>query len=174
MAVAMTPEQKREKVEAKRAANKHGEVQVRSSVDRGERSRRGVFNGTKGKLTVFGDIPGYHMHIINDVPGRIEEALSAGYEFVSPSEIGGTVSNVVSGNTDLGDKVRFLVGRAEGDGLYAYLMKIPQDWYEEDQQELQTVNDRVDTAIRSGKNTKDGASSDGFYVPKGGISLKRG
>lgn len=173
MPKALSVEEKVARAEAKREAAKHGETKtVRSSVDRGERPRRGVFNGTVGKLQVYGDIPGYHMHIINDVPGRIEEALSSGYEFVSPSEIGGTTTNVVSRNTDLGDKVRFLVGQSDrGEGLYAYLMKLPQEWYDEDQQELQRVNDRVDHAIRNGKNTKDGTSSDGFYVPRDGIKL---
>jgi len=148
--------------------------QVRTSVDRGERPRRGVFNGTSGKLVVNGEIPGYHMHIFNDVAGRIEEALSAGYEFVSPDEIGGIATNVVSRNTDLGDRVRFLVGTAEGGGgLYAYLMKIHQDWYDEDQEELQRANDRVDSAIRSGQNTKAGTSADGFYVPRDGIKMNR-
>lgn len=172
---ALTMEEKVAKVENKREAEKHGEpaTQVRNSVDRGERTRRGVFNGTTGKLKVYGDIPGYHLHILNDVPGRIEEALSGGYEFVSPSEIGGVAEGVVSRNTDLGDKVRFLVGTSDkGDGLYAYLMKIKQEWYEEDQQELQRANDRVDHAIRSGKNTKDGTNADGFYIPAEGISLK--
>lgn len=173
MAKALTIEEKVARVEAKREAAKHGETtQVRSSVDRGERPRRGVFNGTTGKLKIHGDIPGYHMHIINDVPGRIEEALSGGYEFVSPNEIGGVAENVTSRNTDLGDKVRFLVGTAaSGDPLYAYLMKVRQDWYDEDQEELQRANDRVDHAIRNGQNTKDGTSADGFYIPAEGIKL---
>jgi hypothetical protein len=172
MPKALTMEEKIAKVEAKREATKHGETQVRSSVDRGERARRGVFNGTTGKLKVYGDIPGYHLHILNDSPGRIEEALSAGYEFVSPSEIGGVANNVTSKNTDLGDKVRFLVGTQDSGGLYAYLMKIRQEWYDEDQTELQRANDRVDNAIKNGKNTKDGTNSDGFYIPREGISLK--
>ena len=172
MPAALTMEEKVAKVEKKRELAKHGETQVRSSVERGERPRRGVFNGTVGKLTVNREIPGYHMHIFNDTAGRIEEALSTGYEFVSPDEIGGTASGVVSRNTDLGDKVRFLVGAAEGGGgLYAYLMKIPQEWYDEDQAEQQQVSDRVDHAIRSGQNTKAGTSTDGFYVPREGIRL---
>lgn len=168
MAKALTPQEKMERVEAARdPAN-----QVRSSTDRGERPRRGVFNGTSQKLNVSTEIPGYHMHIFNDVPGRIEEALSAGYEFVSPDEIGSIAGNVVSRNTDLGDKVRFLVGAAEGGGgLYAYLMKIRQEWFEEDQEDQQRANDRVDQAIRSGQNTKAGTNTDGFYVPREGIKL---
>lgn len=174
MPKALTVEEKKQRVEQKREAAKHGEgSQVRSSVDRGERPRRNVFNGTTGKLKVHGELPGYHLHILNDIPGRIEEALSGGYEFVSPNEIGGVAENVTSRNTDLGDKVRFLVGTSvSGDPLYAYLMKIRQDWYEEDQTELQRANDRVDYAIRNGQNTKEGTSSDGFYIPKDGISMK--
>lgn len=166
---ALTMEEKVAKAESKKEAG-----QVRTSVDRGERPRRGVFNGTSGKLQVHGTIPGYHMHIFNDTAGRIEEALSAGYEFVSPDEIGGVATNVTSKNTDLGDRVRFLVGSAEGGNpLYAYLMKIRQEWFDEDQTELQGVNDRVDTAIRAGQNTKAGSSSEGFYVPREGIKMNR-
>lgn len=173
MPKALTIEEKMQRVEQKRAENKHGSLEkVRSSVDRGERPRRGVFNGTKGKMTIDGNIPGYHLHIFNDVPGRIEEALSGGYEFVSPDEIGGVAENVTSRNTDLGDKVRFLAGTGVGgEPLYAYVMKIRQDWFEEDQEELQRVNDRVDHAIRNGTNTKEGTNSDGFYIPKEGIKM---
>jgi len=164
MPAPLTMEQKVARAEAKQAEKK--EV-VRTRTTDG-RPRRSAFNGTSQKLAVYGDIPGYHMHIFNDVPGRIEEALSSGYEFVSPDEIGGVAAGVVSKNTDLGDRVRFLVGSAEGGGgLYAYLMKIKQEWHDEDQTELQRVNDRVDDAIRSGQNTKNGSSADGFYIPKG-------
>ena len=76
-------------------------------------------------------------------------------------------------NTDLGDKVRYLVGVAEkGDGLYAYLMKIRNEWWEEDQEEMQKRNDLVDDAIRGGTNVKAGTSSDGFYTPREGIKYK--
>lgn len=163
---ALTVEEKVAKVEAARNPVK----QVRTTS---ERARRGVFNGTQQKLTVQGDIEGYHMHIFNDIAGRIEEALSAGYEFVSPTEIGGTSVNVVSRNTDLGDKVRFQVGKDDNGGpLYAYLLKIRQEWFDEDQGITQERNDLVDEAIRSGKNTKGGTSPDGFYTPKEGIKYK--
>ena len=81
--------------------------------------------------------------------------------------------NVTDRNTDLGDKVRFLVGRTEtGEPMYAYLLKIRQDWYEEDQAALEQRNMLIDEAIRSGKNTKAGTNSDGFYVPREGIKYK--
>lgn len=156
MPKALTMEEKVAKVEAK-------QEQVRSTLERGTRGKRASFNGTEGKLRVSHQIPGYHLHIFNDTPGRIEQALEVGYTFVSPDEVGGTSTNVVSRNTDLGDKVRFLVGTDGLNPQYGYLMKLPQEYYEEDQKELQDRNDLSDKAIRSGKLNKDGQSSDGFY-----------
>lgn len=128
------------------------------------RTRRSAFNGTRGKLQVGHQIEGYHLHIFNDTPGRINQAQESGYEFVSPTEVGGVTTNVTSRNTDIGDKVRFLVGTGEtGEPLYAYLMKIKQEWYEEDQAELLKRNERTDAAIRGGKITADGMNTQGFY-----------
>ena len=164
---ALTMEEKIQKVEAK-------QEQVRTTTQRGSRSRRNSFNGTEGKLRVEHGIEGYHLHIFNDTPGRIDQALAGDYEFVSPDEVGGVAVNTVSRNTDIGDKVRFLVGTDEsGQALYAYLMKIRNEFYEEDQAVIQARVDRTDDAIRQGKPTSDSVSSEGFYVPREGISMKR-
>lgn len=135
------------------------------------RRKRGVFNGSQGKLKVEGTIPGFHLHIMNDDGTRITDATDNGYDFVKPSEISGVSENVVSRNGDLGDsRIRFLVGlNKEGQPMYAYLMKIRQEWYDEDQAELQSRNDKIDNAIRSGKNVV--GEQPGFYVPQGGIKL---
>lgn len=171
MPAPLTMEQKIERAEAKLAAKQQD--QVRTSADRPQRTQRGAFNGTEGKLKVAHGIEGYHLHILNDTPGRIQTALDNGYEFVTPEEVGGVSTNVVSRNTDLGDKVRYLVGRDESGGaMYAYLMKIRLEWYEEDQAALQRRSDMVDEAIRAGKVTKDGHNTEGFYSPKGGIKLQ--
>jgi len=133
-----------------------------TKVERPRERKRGVFNGTQGKLQVGNEIPGFHLHIFNDTPGRIQNATENGYEFVHPSEVGGVMENVTSRNTDLGDKVRFLVGAGEkGEPMYAYLMKIKEEWWLEDQAELQKKNDKTDAAIRSGKTP--GVDSSGFY-----------
>ena len=156
---ALTIDEKRErnmeKLEAKEAE------QSAPQEGRGRRVRN-AFNGTKQKLQVGNGIPGYHLHIFNDEPGRIQTALDGGYEFVSPDEVGGTTENVVSRNTDIGDKVRFLVGaNATGEPVYAYLMKIKQEWFEEDQKALQERNDLTDRAIKGGKLA--GIDNTGFY-----------
>jgi hypothetical protein len=163
---AMTLEEKKERAEA--IMQERQESKTTSSG----RTRRSAFNGTEGKLKInVPEIEGYHLHIFNDTAGRIDAALSTGYEFVTPEEVGGVGQNVVSRNTDIGDKVRFLVGKSEDGGpMYAYLMKIRQDWYNEDQAAMQQRNNLVDEAIRKGRTP--GVDNQGFYVPKGGISLK--
>ena len=133
------------------------------------RKRRNVFNGTEAKISVRTQIEGYHLHVFTDTGGRIKEAVDSGYEFVKPDEVGGVSENVISRNGDLGERIRYLVNpRAEGTEQYGYLMKIRQEWYEEDQAELQAKNNRSDAAIRKGKITGDDPS---FYTPRDGIKL---
>ena len=158
MPKALTLEEKKERAEQKVEARK----------EENNRKRRSAFNGTRQKLSVNREIPGYHLHIFNDSKdGRIQQALDTGYEFVSPEEVGGVSENVTSRNTDIGDKVRFLVGTSDSEPLYAYLMKIKQEWYDEDQREIQARNDKTDAAIRGGKIGDQG--TEGFY--NAGIKL---
>ena len=173
MPAPLTLQEKIQRAEEKKAQREgnimSAEAFPREDNDRPARKARGVFNGTATKLRVNKLIPGWHLHIFNDDAGRIQQALNNGYEFVKPEEVDGVSENVVSRNTDIGEKVRFLVGRTEsGEPLYAYLMKIRQEWYDEDYKESQSTNDRIDDAIRSGKMTKEGTTADGFYIPKGG------
>jgi hypothetical protein len=139
------------------------------AVDGTTRKRRNVFNGTEAKLGVQTQIEGYHLHVFTDAGARIQTAMDSGYEFVRPEEVGGVSENVVSRNGDLGERIRYLVNpRAEGTEQYGYLMKIRQEWYEEDQAELQAKNNRIDNAIRKGKITGENPA---FYEPTGGIKI---
>jgi len=173
MAIAQTPEQKKAAYESKQEAKTIIEGDTGSG--RIVRRKRGILNGTESKLKVGNLLDGYHMHFMNDTGNRISDAQEAGYEFVHPKEVGGMANNnVTSRNTDLSeDKIRILVGTTNEGPLYAYLLKIRQDWYDEDQSDLEKRNDLVDNAIRNGQNAKSGTSSEGFYTPQGGISLKR-
>lgn len=176
---ALTVEEKKAKILASRneaigiveAPSPVAKGVIRKATDRPSRTTRGVFNGSQGKLKLNDNLvklfaeAGWHLHIFNDTPGRVEEALKGGYEFVTSEEIGSTVvNNVVSGNKALDDKVKFLVGVGEdGNGLYAYLMKTPTSDYEDDQALQQKRNDHIDNQIKSGKNTAANGSSEGFY-----------
>ena len=166
MPAALTYQEKVERINAKLLEKQEGSS---PAVDGATRKRRNVFNGTEAKLGVRSQIPGYHLHIFTDVGSRVQEAIDSGYEFVTPTEIGGVSENVVSRNSDLGERIRYLVNpRAEGTEQFGYLMKVRQEWFEEDQAELQAKNNRIDSAIRKGKM---GGDSPQFYVPNGGIKL---
>jgi hypothetical protein len=169
MPAALTYEQKVERANARYQEKQEAASTPAKAADGATRKRRNVFNGTEAKLGVRNQIPGYHLHIFTDTGSRIQEAMDSGYEFVTPDEIGGVSENVVSRNGDLGERIRYLVNpRAEGTEQYGYLMKVRQEWYEEDQAELQAKNNRIDAAVRNGKVTGD---NPGFYIPQGGIKL---
>ena len=165
MAKALTIDEKKERSLAKLAVV---EAPPEAAKDGKTRKRKNVFNGTSVRLSVNKAIPGFHLHVITDKDARISEAVEAGYEFVTPDEVGGLSENVVSRNGDLGDRVRFLVNPTEvGEAKYGYLMKQRMEWYDEDQAAVQSKNNSIDSAVRRGKIS----DFQGSYIPAGGIKM---
>jgi len=110
----------------------------------------------KAKLAVP-EIDGYHLHWINDYAGRVIQATQGGYEFVTEEEAMvnsfslGSASDL-NGNTDMGSRVSVVVGKNEdGTALRAYLMKIRNEWFVEDQAVAQERVDAVDGQIKRGR-----------------------
>lgn len=113
-----------------------------------ERPQRMPFGSPRQKLSVR-PIEGFHLHWVNDSPGRVDEATAGGYEFVGENEI--AVAGQARQSSDLGTRVKRLVGRGEdGNAQFAYLMKIPLEWYEQDQKVIQDRVDSVDNMIKRG------------------------
>lgn len=74
--------------------------------------------------------------------------------------------------SDLGNAKSQIVGvKADGSAKRAFLCRKPKTFYEEDQIEKQTELDKQLEQLRRG-NARDG-SSQGDYVPSGGISISR-
>ena len=104
------------------------------------------------------EIPGYHLHWMMGNPGRIAQALRAGYTFVEADET--TVVNAdiaggafQSGSTDMGSRVSVLAAKEAGeDGKEQrlYLMKIPLEHWEEDQKALESRSEQIAATIRGG------------------------
>ena len=133
------------------------------STEKPVRRNRGAFNGPRGKLQVGKLIPGYHLYFFNDEPGRISAALDAGWEFVSPGEVGYNASNVTDTNVDLGDRVSVMGSKDDlGKPVQQILLKIKQEWWEEDQAEIQSRNDKTDNSIKRGKGGHS-VDTTGFY-----------
>lgn len=125
------------------------------------RVRTGIaqpFGSQKQKMA-YPEREGYKRYWFNDEPGRIEQALSGGYTHVQKD----------------GQNVTLTVDKTTG--MKAYLMEIPQEWWEEDMRAAQEVVDRREADLRRGSITnKSEQDGDGvFYAGsnrKGQISIK--
>lgn len=119
------------------------------------------------------EIQGYHLHWMLDQGGRIQQAIRAGYEFVEQEEVelnnfGLADDASKSGNTDLGSRVSISAGAdlgQDGTEQRLYLMKIRQEWWEEDQRQLEARNEQIAASLRGG--TPDAGSNDPShrYIP---------
>jgi hypothetical protein len=125
-------------------------------ADAGPRkSARKPFGAMTLKLA-YPERKGFHRHWFNETTGRIQRAQEAGYEHV--------IAN--------GKPMQKVVGTAEGGGpLNAFLMEIPQEWYDEDMAAQQREIDDKEKAIKRGE--LEGQDGDNRYVPAQGISIKR-
>lgn len=103
---------------------------------------------------------GFHRHWFNDEPGRLEQAVAAGYTHVEDRE-GKKVSRPVGVNTAGGPQI-------------GYLMEIPQEWYDEDMAAQQKRVDEVDDSIKRGA-VSGSPGVDGRYIPANrGITIRQG
>ena len=82
--------------------------------------------GNRDIMTVHGKDDSYHYRWVNDVDNRLEQLKAAGYEPVTHEVHVGTKG--VGQSTNVGDTVT----KGVGQGVTAYLMRIPKEWHEED------------------------------------------
>ena len=104
------------------------------------------------------DLPGYHLHWFLSSPERLQRAMDGGYEFVDEQEmkinnvsLGGT--SAASGNTDMGSRVSIVSGQEvgkDGQPTRLILMKIKQEWWDEDQVLVENRNSKVRDALLGG------------------------
>jgi hypothetical protein len=86
---------------------------------------------------------GYVYRVVNDEPGRLDDFVDHGWEFVKKQ--GSKDGDGIDSN------LSFYVGlNIDGSPKLAYGMKIQQEWYDEDQKTKQAENDLVDESIRAG------------------------
>ena len=149
-----------------RSVSERGTETVRSQAQRPRRNSIGVPRLT---LAVKFEIPGHHLCWMND-DGNVESALDSGYEFVTRGETE-LENGVTPSNVDMSDKYKQKVGTTQqGDILYAYLMKIKNEWHEEDMASIEAQNKMVEDAVAGG-NINGAVGQDGRY--NAGISIKR-
>lgn len=108
-----------------------------------ERKKRTPVGGARDVLTLTGKDPNYEYRFVVDVPGRIQRFLDGGWEVVTdPHEVGQVV-------VDRGTRVGSAVTKASGDGRTLVAMRIPKEWYDEDQKAKQERLDALDASMRA-------------------------
>lgn len=123
----------------------------------GRASNRKPFGVMDQKLA-YEQRAGFHRHWFNDAGNRVVRAEEAGYKHVLGKDE---------------KPVSKVVGTAEGGSpLTAFLMEIPEEWYQEDMAAQQKIVNEREDAMRRGK--LDDQLGDKGYVPAQGISIKRG
>jgi hypothetical protein len=114
--------------------------------------------GTRNVLSVKGKDDAFVYRVVNDTGDRIAQFQEAGYDFADAAthQVGDKRVGVASPE---GSKAQISVGK----GDKAFLMRIPKEYYEEDQLAKQVEVDRLEQSIKQ--------SSGGDY---GKVSITRG
>ena len=132
------------------------------------RTERVPLGGFQQKLNVKHIPNGFVGRWINDEGGRIAAAQAAGYTFVEDEEVKAERAGT---NVESDARIGRVVGtKASGQPMMAYLMKIPERFYEQDQAAKLRQIDETELSITKGAHARTGEQE---YVPQGGISIKR-
>ena len=98
--------------------------------------------GARNRLTFGAQDPNFVYRVINDQDDRIKLAQEAGYEFVT-------------GDAQLGDKrvaeggkIDSRVSKPVGNGVRGFLMRIPREYYVEDQAAKAARIDETEKAMK--------------------------
>ena len=113
----------------------------------------------KQPLAVRGKESGFHYRIVNDIDDRVLAFTEAGYEVVR-----GTDATVGDKRVDKASVEGSVKQISVGGGDKAVLMRIPQEWYDEDQNEklvhLKNLEDATKKDALSGHYGKLDVSRD--------------
>lgn len=117
-----------------------------STLNRSERPKRLPITGFRNKLTVEGQEPDFHYcWVRDDLIARFERAA---YEFVTHDVVVGDAQV-----TAIGGKVSI----PGGNGVTLFLMRVPQEYYNQDMQEMyDDVDAKEEDMFRSLNSGKDG------------------
>jgi len=110
-----------------------------------ERKQRIPVSGPRDILSVANKDPNYVYRWVLDVPGRLAKFQDGGYEFVVDDH------KIGDETVDKGKKLGSAFTMVRGTSTLV-LMRIPREWYEEDQQMKQEEIDALEATMRSGSS----------------------
>lgn len=106
------------------------------------KKKRTPVGGARDILTVKNPDPNYVYRWVLDAPGRLGRFREGGYEEVTADlEVG---QNTV----DRGSKLGSVITKSSGGGQTLVLMRIPKEWYDEDQKTKQDAIDDLEDTMR--------------------------
>lgn len=127
--------------------------------DKRRESRRAT-GSLKGLSLTSTPIPGYQLRFVNDKGDRIKKLEAEGWSLVRKTEVDAYSS-------DAGDKISQVGG---GDGVKQVLMKIPNEFYDEDRAEKRGVIAKRSADLRKASTGSESLGTSHSYVPKGSNS----
>lgn len=114
-------------------------------------ARRTSINGTRNVLNISGKEPGWSYRVVNDVGDRIEQLKEIGYEIVEDSKVQ-VGDRRIANPTKEGSPVKVSVGG----GVQGYVMRIRQEWKDEDQAKKDAHVDKIEQGlVRDAKEQSD-------------------
>lgn len=147
----MTPEQVRQKANQRRRERK------------AEMKKMGAL---PGQNLVARQIKGHVSRWVTDEENNIDAKLNSGYTFVKSSD-----QSEYASTNDLGSAISKVTGvREGGQPQRSYLMMIPEQFYQEDQQEKEAAIRRKEAGIHRGNPNNDAALEGHTYNPRPGAN----
>lgn len=123
-------------------------------VNRPERPRRVPVSGPRDILTVMDQDPNYVYRWVNDTDGRLDRFKLGGWEVVTGKHTVG-MDSINSGSNKYGSAH----AKQIGGGNWAVLMRIPKEYYDEDQKAKQDRIDEIEATMRE-EGRKEGRYGD--------------
>lgn len=112
--------------------------------------------GARNRLTFGAQDPNFVYRVVNDQDERLQQAQEAGYQFVE-SEVPLGDKRVAEGG-----KVDSRVSKPVGNGVRGFLMRIPKEYYTEDQKVKMDAVDETEKAMKPEKSRIEKAYGDGL------------
>ena len=99
--------------------------------------------GVRNVLTVSGKDPAYEYRIVNDSGDRVQQFLEAGYEICQASDV-----RVGDNRVNKASPEGSLAQASVGGGMKAMVMRIPKEYYQEDQAAKAKYVDETEAATK--------------------------
>lgn len=98
----------------------------------------------RNRLEVRNKEAGFVYRIVNDIDDRVPMLQENGWEIVPDARVGAVGNRRVDGTSAVGTASHFSVGA----GTKAVVMRIPEEWYKEDQAMKQARVDELEATMR--------------------------